>query len=216
MKMLELFAGTRRMADAFEKHGFETFTIEIDTSFPRIDWHEDILKITAEDIIARFGRPNIIWASPVCTTYSVAAISTHRRKEPSGTLTPITDKARHGDAMVKHTLKLLEDLQPDYFFIENPMGGLRSMDFMQGIPRHLVTYCQYGESYQKPTDIWTNHPEPKFKPPCKRGMPCHESAPRGSQTGVQRLKNSMEKAKIPLLLCDHIAKISLEPYNKSN
>jgi hypothetical protein len=216
MKMLELFAGTRRMADAFEKEGFETYTIEIDTKFPRIDWYEDILNITAEEIIARFGRPSIIWASAVCTTYSVAAISTHRRKEPSGTLTPITDKARHGDAMVKHTLKLIEDLQPDVFFIENPMGGLRSMDFMQGIPRHLVTYCQYGESYQKPTDIFTNHPEPNFKPPCKRGMSCHESAPRGSQTGVQRLKNSMEKAKIPLQLCEHIARISLKSYNKSD
>jgi site-specific DNA-cytosine methylase len=210
MKMLELFAGTRRMADTFEKHGFETYTIEIDQSFPRIDWYQDILKIGALAIVERFGYPDVIWASPVCTSFSVAAISTHRRKEPNGNLAPITDKARHGDAMVKWTLSLISDLQPKYFFIENPMGALRKMEFMQGIPRHLITYCQYGEAYQKPTDIWTNHPDPKFKPPCKRGMPCHESAPRGSATGVQRLKNSREKAKLPLELCEHIAKISLE------
>jgi hypothetical protein len=208
MKMLELFAGTRRMSDAFENKGFETFTIEIDREFPRIDWYEDILRVTAEDIIDFFGKPDIIWASPVCTTFSVAAISTHRRKEPNGNLAPITDKAIHGDEMVKHTLKLIKDLEPTYFFIENPRGGLRKMDFMQGIPRHTVTYCKYGESYMKPTDIWSNHPEPNFIPHCKRGEPCHESAPRGSQTGVQRLKNSRDKAKIPLLLCEHIAEIS--------
>jgi site-specific DNA-cytosine methylase len=210
MKMLELFAGTRRMADAFEKQGFETYTIEIDETFPRIDWYKDILEIEASEIIERFGYPDVIWASPVCTSFSVAAISKHRRKEPNGNLTPITDKARHGDAMVQWTLKLIAELKPKYFYIENPMGALRKMDFMQGIPRHLVTYCQYGERYQKPTDIFTNHPKPNFKLPCKRGFPCHEAAPRGSATGVQRLKNSREKAKIPIRLCDHIAKISLE------
>ena len=43
------------------------------------------------------------------------------------------------------------------------------MYFMQGLPRYTVTYCQYGERRQKPTDIWTKHPNPKFKPPCKCG-----------------------------------------------
>ena len=56
------------------------------------------------------------------------------------------------------------------------------------LPRYTVTYCQYGDNRMKPTDIWTNHPCPKFKPPCKNGDPCHVSAPRGSQTGTQGLK----------------------------
>lgn len=29
----------------------------------------------------------------------------------------------------------------------------------------------------KSTDIWTNHPNPKFLPMCKNGDSCHESAP---------------------------------------
>ena len=53
------------------------------------------------------------------------------------------------------------------------MGGLRKMDYMQGIPRHLITYCQYGFTYRKATDIWTNHPQPEFLPPCRNGDPCH-------------------------------------------
>lgn len=207
MKMLELFAGTRRMADTFEKHGFETFTLEIEKSFPRIDLYEDIMNVTSEDILERFGQPTVIWASPVCTTYSVAAISKHRKKEPDGSLSPVTEYAKYCDAMVKHTLKLIEELKPTYFFIENPMGALRKMDFMKHLPRYHITYCQFGEPYMKPTDIFTNHPAPNFPPACYKGAPCHESAPRGSQTGVQRLKNKVDKAKLPFLLCEHIAKI---------
>jgi hypothetical protein len=207
MKMLELFAGTRRMSDAFERKGFETFTIEIDESFPRIDWYQDILTISSEEILGLFGQPTVIWASPVCTTYSVAAISKHRKKTQDN-MEPISDFAKECDAMVMHTLKLIEELKPKYFYIENPRGALRKMKFMQGIPRHTVTYCKWGETYMKPTDIFTNHPAPEFIPPCKNGDTCHEPAPRGSQTGTQRMKNPRDKAKIPLLLCEHIAEIS--------
>lgn len=60
----------------------------------------------------------------------------------------------------------------------------------------------------KPTDIWTNHPNPKFNPMCKNGDTCHESAPRGSKTGTQGRKNAMERSKIPVELCNHIVNIS--------
>lgn len=59
----------------------------------------------------------------------------------------------------------------------------------------------------KPTDIWTNHPNPQFKPPCNKGDPCHIAAPRGSRTGTQGLKCSKEKARIPPQLCEHIVDI---------
>ena len=84
------------------------------------------------------------------------------------------------------------------------------MNFMLGLPRYTVTYCQYGDTRQKPTDIWTNHPDPQFKPPCHRGDPCHEAAPRGSRTGTQGLKNSKQKAVIPPMLCQHIVDICEE------
>ena len=59
----------------------------------------------------------------------------------------------------------------------------------------------------KPTDIWTNHQNPRFKPPCKNGAGCHVRAPRGSKTGTQGLKNSVDRAKIPRLFCEHIVDI---------
>ena len=208
MKVLELFAGTRSIGKAFEAHGHEVYSVEWNKDFEGISLYADISTLTAERIIADFGRPDVIWASPDCSTFSVAAISRHRRKNPvTGGLDPISDYAKFCDATDIHVLELIKELSPKYYFIENPRGGMRKMPWMQGIPRYTVTYCKYGEKRMKPTDIWTNHPDPQFIPPCKNGDSCHESAPRGARTGTQGLKNSREKGIIPKALCEHIVDI---------
>ena len=211
MKVLELFAGTRSIGKAFEAHGHEVFSIEWDKQFKNIDWYEDIGKISAQDILDVFGKPDVIWASPDCTSYSVAAISHHRRKnKETGSLDPITDYAEFCDGVNKHVVELIRELNPKYWFIENPRGGMRKMEWMQGLPRYTVTYCKYGEDRMKPTDIWTNHPDPKFLPPSKNGDPDHVKAPRGSRTGTQGLKGAVERSRIPEALCEHIVKICEE------
>lgn len=209
MIVLELFAGTRSIGKAFEAQGHQVFSVDWDKRFKDIDLYADIGQLTAQDIIELCGgKPDIIWASPDCTTYSVAAISKHRIKEANGNLAPKSEYAAQCDEINQHTIELIKELKPKYFFIENPRGGMRKMNWMQEFPRFTVTYCQYGDERQKPTDIWTNHPKPDFKPPCKQGAPCHVAAPRGSQTGTQGLKNKIERARIPQLFCEHIVKIS--------
>ena len=211
MRVLELFAGTRSIGKAFEKHGHKVYSIEWDKDFENIDWYEDISKITAQDIIDRFGHPDVIWASPDCTSFSIAAISHHRRKNlETGNLDPVSDYAKFCDNVDQHVLDLIRELKPKYWFIENPRGGMRKMTWMQGLPRYTVTYCQYGDTRMKPTDIWTNHPDPKFKTPCHNGDPCHEPAPRGSKTGTQGLKGSIDRSRIPDKLCEHIVEISVK------
>ncbi len=210
MKCLDLFSGTRSIAKAFKLRGYETFTIELDRQHKNIDWYADIMEVTAEDIIERFGKPDVIWASPPCTSYSIAAISHHRVKEADGNLAPKSDFAKLSDELIQHTLDLIKELNPKYFFIENPRGGLRKMNFMKDLPRYTVTYCQYGDTRMKPTDIWTNHPNPQFKPMCHNGDSCHEKAPRGSKTGTQGLKGAVERSVIPEKLCLHIADICKE------
>lgn len=208
MKVLELFAGTRSIGKAFEARGHEVFSVEWDKRFDNIDLYADIGKLTAQDVLERFGRPDVIWASPDCTTFSIAAIGHHRRKNiETGNLDPVSDYAKFCDEVDQHVLALIRELQPSLYFIENPRGGLRKMSWMQDLPRHTVTYCQYGDFRMKPTDIWTNHPVPEFKPPCKNGDPCHEASPRGAHTGTQRLKNSKERSVIPAQLCEHIVRI---------
>lgn len=208
MKVLELFAGTRSIGKAFEARGHEVFSIEWDKSFENIDWHEDIGKITAQDIIERFGKPDVIWASPDCSSFSIAAISHHRRKNPeTGNLDPVSDYAKFCDKVDQNVIKLIKELSPTYYWIENPVGGLRKMVWMQDIPyRYTTTYCQWGDNRMKPTDLFTNYPDASF-PRCKNGDPCHERAPRGSKTGTQGLKNSKERSVIPATLCDYIVSL---------
>lgn len=209
MKVLELFAGTRSIGKAFEKAGHEVFSIEWDEKHPNIDWYTDILKVTADDILEKFGEVDVIWASPDCTSYSIAGISHHRVKELDGNLAPVSEYAKFCDKVNTHVLSLIEELEPKYWFIENPMGGMRKMWFMQDLERYTVTYCQYGDTSMKKTDIWTNHPDPMFKPCCKNGDPCHVSAPRGSATaGSTQGKKKVDRSRIPSELCEHIVNIS--------
>lgn len=205
--VIELFAGTRSVGKAFEDRGYRVVSYDWDEQFEDCI-HRDIGTLSAQEVLDDYGKPYVIWASFDCTTYSIAAISHHRTKNHlTGNLDPKSEYAKECDRINRHVISLVKELKPKYFFFENPRGGMRKMDFMSEFPRYTVTYCQYGDTRMKPTDIWTNHPNPRFKPMCKNGDPCHEKAPRGSKTGTQGLKGSKARSVIPRLLCEHIAEI---------
>ena len=210
MKVLELFCGTKSISKAFAARGHEVYTVDWEKGFnPTLC--ADIGTLNVQQIIDLCGGvPDVIWASPDCTTYSVAAISYHRKREVNGNLKAVTNYAMQCDWINAHVVELIKELRPRYWFIENPRGAMRKMDFMQDLPRYTVTYCKYGETRMKPTDIWTNHPDPQFIPPCKNGDKCHEAAPRGARTGTQRLATAKERSRIPEALCNHIVDICEE------
>ena len=167
-----------------------------------------------EHILKRFGQPDVIWMSPDCSSYSVAAISRHRRKnKDTGSLDAISDYARKCDRVNLSCMRLIRDLRPSLYWIENPRAGMRRMPWLQIVPRSTVTYCKYQTKLpielrrMKPTDIWTNHPNPDFIEPCQNGDPCHVRAPRGSTTGTQGM-SVVDKYKIPEDLCEHIVVVS--------
>ena len=197
MKVLELFAGSRSIGKVAEQFGWEVFSVDIN-DFEGIDYVTDILDFDNNEVPF---VPDIIWASPPCTTFSVASIGHHWNKDR----TPKTEKCLNGIEIVKRTLAIIDfwkEFNPNLtYFIENPRGLLRKMDFMQLLPRQTVTYCQYGDTRMKPTDIWTNSKHWTPRPMCKNGDTCHTSAPRGSRTGTQGLKGNYERSKIPTDLC---------------
>ena len=124
MKILELFAGTRSIGKAFEKRGHQVFSVEWDRQFKNIDLYKDIAELTAQEILDKHGRPDVIWMSPDCTTFSIAAISHHRRKNTAtGNLDPISPYAKFCDKVDQHCLELIKQLNPRFWFIENPRGG---------------------------------------------------------------------------------------------
>lgn len=207
-KMLDLFCGTKSMAKAFERAGWEVYTV---------DWNEefhptlccDVNTLTVEKIINLCGGvPDFVHMSPDCTSYSVAAIFHHRKKnQETGELEAITEYAEFCDKTNAYIIDLIiNKLKPQYYTIENPRAGMRKMNFVKDLPRYTTTYCQWGDIRMKPTDIWTNIPNPNF-PCCKNGDKCHEAAPRGSQTGTQGIKGSKDRSRIPDALCDYIVKL---------
>jgi site-specific DNA-cytosine methylase len=122
MKVLELFCGTKSIGKVFKAGGHQVFSIDIDSSF-NPDLTMDITKLKKEDLPLEFQTPDIVWASPPCTVFSVASIS---RYWVNGK--PKNDKTLEGIAIVKKTISLIEELKPKYFFIENPRGMLRKLE----------------------------------------------------------------------------------------
>ena len=209
MKVLELFAGSRSFSKVAEEMEMETFTTDI-KQFDKIDYVCDIMDF---DVSRVPFRPDIIWASPPCTYFSVASIGHHWHKDH----TPKTDQAKLGVQIVQKTLDIIDMFQPKHFFIENPRGKLRKLDVVKGIPRTTVCYCQYGDTRLKPTDIWTDNLADWFnkkgwKPRAmcnyrQKNCNCHhEKAPRGSKTGTQGLKGNYERSVVPYELCKEILK----------
>jgi len=204
MKVLELFAGSRSIGKATEQMGGVSFSSDIE-QFGRIDYVVDILDFDYKNVPF---IPDVIWASPPCTSFSVASIGTHWGGGYRG-YEPKTEGALLGMKLVQKTIEIIDyyqKLNPNLiWYIENPRGVLRKLDVVKLLPiRHTITYCQYGDERMKPTDIWTNNEKWIPKPMCKNGMPCHVSAPRGSKTGTQGRKGSYERSMIPEQLCNEV------------
>lgn len=192
MKVLELFCGTKSFSKVASEFGHEYFTIDYNSKF-KPDMCCNIMELRKGDLPKEFRKPDIIWASPPCETFSMAGHNYYMGF-------PTNSKCYIGLALVYKVIELIRELKPKYWFIENPRAGLRSVWFMKPLPRYTVTYCQYGMDRMKPTDIWTNI-EGWIPKCCKNGDTCHVSAPRGSKTGTQGEKNSEVRGIVPRELC---------------
>lgn len=176
-----------------------------------------------------WGDIDVVLASPPCTTFSVASLYHHYR---DGHI-PETTGAMEGIFLVQHTLRLIRSLDPEFWFVENPRAMFRKfmhrcpgcglVQFLQPTDEisygcsecgvcfengrdvvETVTWCQYGARCMKPTDLAGVHPVSMTFESCQNGDECHESAPRGSQSGTQGKDDPAEKAKIPYGLSEAI------------
>tara|TARA_R110000824_G_scaffold21748_14_gene80827 strand:+ start:4873 stop:5568 length:696 start_codon:yes stop_codon:yes gene_type:complete len=203
MKVLELFAGSRSIGKVCDERGYTVFSTDIEP-FGGIDYVVDIFNFDVSQVPF---TPEVIWCSPPCQGFSVAAIGKNWVKgEP---FTPKTESAQLGVDIVMKTLEIIAHFKKSnpnlIYYIENPRGKLRKAPIMEALPlRHTVTYCQYGDMRMKPTDIWTNDLNWEPRNHCKNGDPCHVAAPRGSQTGTQGLKGDYARSKVPSELCEEV------------
>jgi hypothetical protein len=200
IKIIEFFAGRQSFSKAARKKGIQTFTTDI-VDFKGIDYVTDIMDFDPKEVPF---KPNVVWCSVPCESFSVSSIG-HNWNLENGIYTPTSQRARDAIKVVKTAIKWIEYYNPKYYFIENPMGMLRKMPMMKKLPkRKTVTYCQYGDHRMKPTDIWTNSTVWRPKLMCNYGDPCHDAAPRGSRTGTQGMANATDRSEIPAQLCTEI------------
>ncbi len=144
MRILELFSGTGSMGDVFTNQGWEV--ISLDAS-PKAN-----ASICADIRLWDYtsyavGYFDVIWASPVCTHYSIARTNA---KTPRN--------LEWADSLVLRTLEIIEYLQPKCWYIENPQSGLlKTRPFMLNLYYTDVDYCRYCTwGYRKRTRIWNN------------------------------------------------------------
>ena len=132
----------------FEQHGWTCTTLDFDPKIePTICCN--ILDVTPE-MILEHARPHIIWASPLCTHYSMARTTAKTPRDLEGS-----------DKLVQKVLDLTNHFDVP-LFMENPHSGLlKTRDVVQGVPMRVIDYCQYADDdwpgrYRKRTSIWTN------------------------------------------------------------
>lgn len=204
LKVLDLFSGLKGWSEPFTKEGHEVVTLDFDRKF-NCTITADILDIGIDDIRRHFNGqdPDIILASPPCNAFTVMRIGhnwTHDHQ-------PKNDAARLGLSILRHTMDLCEDLAPRLgFIIENPRAKMRRMPEVAHLLRKEVTYCRYGETRMKPTDLFFSGPISRLetRARCKNGNPDHIRSPRGSTNGTQGGVSSAVSAKIPYALADAV------------
>ena len=146
-RILILFSGTDSVGCFFRKHMGSSVTVlnlDVSSDSPNAV-HMDVLDWEFRKFPV--GYFDFVWASPPCTEYS--------RAKTVG----IRNIAR-ADRLVLRVLEILRHLSPRYWIIENPLGLLRSREFMLPLARFRQTtsYCLHGSPFQKHTDLWSSHP----------------------------------------------------------
>lgn len=193
--VIELFSGSKNVSNTFEKHGFNSFSIDNDCKL-KPDLCIDILKLQPSMLP---GTPSFIWASIPCTHFSRAAKSTHWVKtkisKVSHKYTAQTISAEKSILLLNKTIEIL-NLYPDTpFIIENPVGRIIHFDSLKykGHFRYYVNYYHFGFNYSKETFLFSNFLLPL---PVKRFK---VNAP-----GTRTINGTFNRSKVPPALVDFI------------
>jgi len=146
MKVLELFSGTGSVAKICDELGWEVYSVDLTDRFYHVDKKIDILEWDYKELDF---KPDIIWASPPCASFSHMLHISKRKDEIEKLMVEI------GLPLLNKTREIIDYFKPKYYFIENPDTG-RMKRFITDLPFYKVCYCMYGYTYRKSTRIWTN------------------------------------------------------------
>lgn len=218
-RRLDLFSGLNGWTQAARDRGvtdITTLDLGVDGRF-EVDFKLDILTVRSLRELERGRGPfRVIYASPPCTAFSVAAMGKNWQRHPTKRVIvgPKHPRAELGMRIAEHTFRLIDDYVAEeadagrqvWYVIENPIGALRVMPFtVDRTDRVSTWYCQWDDRRPgldkpraKPTDLWTNVRGPW--PMCRQGADDHEAAPRGAKTGTQGHKTAADRSLVPYKL----------------
>jgi len=191
LNVLDLGYGTGSSTLAWRSHGHRVIGVDWATSADITgSWCDE--ETWSE--IDSHGPFDFIWFSPDCAIFSMANMR-HGVNIMDGV--PISERAIREVEGIKFVLNKIQRLRPNYGWImENPRALMRTMDFVKNLHRVTVSYCQYGDTRMKPTDLFGHIPA-DFRPLlCRNGYSCHEPAPRGADSGTQKMTKE-EAGKVP-------------------
>jgi len=162
-RILELFCGTKSVGNVFKDAGYDVISLDYNKKFDATHI-EDILNWNYQQYSQ--GYFDVIWASPDCTTWSIATAGKYRTKASIfGLDNENQEKATLGNNMVLKVIEIISYFQPKTWFIENPRGLLRWFPLLQQYIKdvdanmNLVFYANYNNwGFPKPTNIWSNLP----------------------------------------------------------
>jgi len=187
-QFLELFSGSGHISKVAEKCGYKTFTVDIESKF-NPDYCIDILNVRRTKLPKYV---DVVWVSIPCTVYSTMSLAYHWDRHKIGDrryyYAPKTPDAINALMILDRVIRLIKEIKPIYFFIENPRGALRHMSHFAFVPfRHTVSYLDYGFEFYKPTDIWTNCNFFQPKPcPNYNNIPAHKNLRDDTESKYQR------------------------------
>ena len=136
MRLLKLFCGTKSIGRVFQEYGFEVVSLDKDAKFePTIC--EDVLEWDYTIYPPDYFQ--VVWASPECRMYSIARSNAKTPRDLD-----------YADSLVQNALEIIYYFNPRAWFLENPASSLLKTGLnMHLIPCVTVSYCKYGEKFQK-------------------------------------------------------------------
>ena len=153
---VELFSGkTQAFSQIASALGYSTFTVDVDPGCsPNLV--ADIRLLKSADIPQ---CPLILWATPPDSP----AFHDARQWASDGSWFPETTAAETAIELYRATVNLISEINPTWWFVENPTTLLRKMpvntSFNRGYPsriRHALKHAAYGGNQIGQSDILTN------------------------------------------------------------
>lgn len=165
VKLLELFKGTGSAGKVAEKLKMKVLSLDNEEKYDP-DIVIDILKW---DYKKNVDTPDLIWASPPCSSFSNMALTKEKtHKNPArvrnvDTMRALAPSAVLGDKLLNKTIEIIRYFSKKNpklkWVIENPHGSMWRSPLMDKLPkyhREMTYYCLYGDKRKKPTDFFSN------------------------------------------------------------